>query len=214
MKCHLDEHSLERSLGLLDLSHFIRDDRVFVYTICMTHRDHVQLIEKGIRPSTSLRKKQVWADFGSGEGAFTLALRDVTGPEVEIYSLDLNPVSLKEQKRQFDIVFPNTNIHFLTADFTRSLDVPLLDGILAANSIHFVENKLSVFTAIRKRLKKSGKLIVVEYNVDSGNTWVPYPFSYDTFQQIMMQTGFRNTQLLATIPSKFLNEIYAASAEV
>ena len=61
----------------------------------MVHRDHVSLIEK------SIKKGGIWADFGSGEGAFTLALRDVAGEDVEIYSIDADSHALQKQKNYF-----------------------------------------------------------------------------------------------------------------
>ena len=43
----------------------------------MNHEDHVRLLRKGI-----VEPGGVWADFGSGAGAFTLALADLLGTEV------------------------------------------------------------------------------------------------------------------------------------
>ncbi len=49
----------------------------------MIHEDHVNLLRKGI-----LEPGGVWADLGSGAGAFTLALADLIGSTGEIYSVD------------------------------------------------------------------------------------------------------------------------------
>ncbi|TMD25838.1 MAG: class I SAM-dependent methyltransferase, partial [Chloroflexi bacterium] len=49
----------------------------------MNHEDHVRLLRKGI-----VEPGGVWADFGSGAGAFTLALADLLGTEGSIYSVD------------------------------------------------------------------------------------------------------------------------------
>lgn len=174
----------------------------------MIHRDHVRLIQKGITREIG----EVWTDFGSGEGAFTLALAERVGLDAEIYSVDKNKDSLQVQKEQFERQFPETNIHFLHADFMENLKLPKLDGLLAANSMHFQSNTLAVVEHFMHFLKPGGKFIVVEYNVDNGNRWVPYPFSYSTFKQLAFQAGLRQIELLATIPSGFLQEIYAAQA--
>lgn len=174
----------------------------------MTHQDHVKLIERGIKKKSG----GVWADIGSGDGAFTLALRDIAGSSTEIFSLDKNAESLKRQEKKFQNHFPETNIHFLIADFTKKLELPLLDGILAANSIHFERNTLFVIKQLVKFLKPGGSFIVVEYNVDVGNTWVPYPISFGTFKKLSYDAGLKHCELLATIPSVFLGEIYAAKA--
>lgn len=171
----------------------------------MVHKDHVRLILKAIKPG-----KQVWADLGSGEGAFTLALRDVVGQEVEIFSIDKNAGSLRKQKEAFDQQFPGTNIHYISSDFTKHLDLPPLDGILAANSLHFVEDRVGILKQLKQYLKSKGKLLIVEYNVDHGNLWVPHPFFFETFKTICHESGFKPPELLATEPSRFLKAIYSA----
>jgi hypothetical protein len=52
--------------------------------------------------------------------------------------------------------------------------------------------------------------LMVEYNTDRGNMWVPYPFSYSTWERMSRECGFDHTELLATYPSRFLHEIYSA----
>lgn len=175
----------------------------------MVHSDHVNLIRKAI-----VRPGGVWADFGSGDGAFTLALRDVAGEDVEIYSIDKDRSRLRRQEEVFEGMFPDTNIHFFHADFTESLHLPRLDGILTANSLHYVKDQVPFLRFVKQYLKPSGKLVVVEYNSDSGNMWVPYPLSFLTFQKLIAEAGFKKIRLLATIQSSFLQEIYAAEASL
>lgn len=176
----------------------------------MDHKDHVTLIEKGIARQSG----GVWADIGSGTGAFTLALRDIAGEDVEIFSIDQDRQRLADQKETFDHLFPGTTIHFVAKNFMDDLELPGLDGILAANSIHFEKDTLAVLKHLKQYLKPQGKLLVVEYNIDHGNMWVPYPFSYPRFERLAAEAGFRDTRLLSTISSLFLKEIYAAEARI
>src|SRR5215216_3058591 len=97
----------------------------------MNHNDHVVLLRDGVAG-------KVWADLGSGSGAFTLALADLLGPTGEIYSIDQNASSLREQERAMRAQFPAVNVHYLPTDFTRPLTLPPLDGIVMANSLHFL----------------------------------------------------------------------------
>ena len=62
----------------------------------------------------------------------------------------------------------------------------------------------------RSSLNQNGRFILVEYNVDRGNHWVPYPLSFTSWRQLAQKSGFKQTELLATYPSRFLHEIYAA----
>jgi len=178
------------------------------YTSCMVHKDHVRLIEKGI----SKNGGGVWADFGSGDGAFTLALRDIAGPDVQIFSLDQEKSRLSVQKKEFDQMFPHSHIEYIAADFTGHLDLPPLDGLIAANSIHFFKERTEVIRKLATYLKPRGTFIIVEYNADQGNMWVPHPFTYPQFADFANQAGLKNPQLLATTPSSFLDEIYSAKA--
>jgi SAM-dependent methyltransferase len=76
--------------------------------------------------------------------------------------------------------------------------------------LHFRRDKERVVQAIKKYLRPGGRFVLVEYNVDEGNPWVPYPLSYETWQLLAPQCGLAGTQLLATVPSHFLREIYSA----
>lgn len=173
----------------------------------MIHTDHVNLIKRGIPSSGG-----VWADLGSGTGAFTLALRDIAGEHVTIYSVDRDPEILEIQKRTFAHQFHGTNIIYITADFTKSIELPPLDGVIMANSLHYVKVKMPLLQRVCDYLKENGRLIVVEYNVDTGNWWVPYPLSFQTFQEIVPQAGFTKPRLLNAVSSAFLQEIYASEA--
>ena len=171
----------------------------------MIHNDHVNLLRNGIPGPGG-----VWADLGSGSGAFTLALADLIGATGHIYSVDKDRGALREQERAMRSRFSGTTVHYLTADFTQLLDLPPLDGIVMANSLHYVRKKDPVLQLVRSYLKPGGRLLIVEYNADRGNTWVPYPFSYHTWEVLARQNGFSATQLLATVPSRFFGEIYSA----
>jgi ubiquinone/menaquinone biosynthesis C-methylase UbiE len=173
----------------------------------MNHPDHVRLLRQGIPLPGG-----TWADLGSGTGAFTLALADLIHPAGIIYSVDKDSRALDEQTRVLHTRFPDLAVNYLTADFTHPLDLPPLDGIVMANSLHFLppQEKTGVIRRIRNYLKPGGRLIVVEYNVDLGNMWVPYPFTYSGWQTIAHQAGFASTSLLATHPSHFLREFYSA----
>jgi ubiquinone/menaquinone biosynthesis C-methylase UbiE len=171
----------------------------------MTHEDHLRLLQDGIPGPGG-----VWADLGSGSGAFTLALADLLGPGATIYSVDKNRGGLREQEAAMRSRFPDTTTHYISADFTRPLELPPLDGVVMANSLHYQRHKEPVLQLVRGYLKPGGRFILVEYNTDHGNPWVPRPISYPTWERLALHAGFATTQLLATVPSRFLREIYSA----
>ena len=165
----------------------------------MNHADHVALIEGGVG-----ERGGRWADLGAGEGAFTLALADVAGPDAQIIAVDKDARALRALSGRFE-----TRV----ADFTRPLNLNDLDGVVMANSLHYVRDKEPVLRAVRAMLRPGGRLIVVEYGADRGNPWVPYPFTYARWETIAARSGFKNTRLLKTVPSRWLGSIYSAVSE-
>jgi ubiquinone/menaquinone biosynthesis C-methylase UbiE len=161
-------------------------------------------------PGGSPRGGKTWADFGSGEGAFTLALADLLGPTGAIYTVDRDSRALKVQGRALRDTFPNVTVAPLVADFTLPLELPPLDGIVMAKSLHFERDKLAVLRLVRGYLRPGGRLILVEYDTDHGNPWVPFPLSFRTWVTLAAEAGFRETLRLASVPSRFLGSIYSA----
>ncbi len=175
----------------------------------MEHVDHVSLLRGGISEPGG-----VWADLGSGTGAFTLALADLVGSDGQIYSVDKNRNALRTQEQRMRARFPAVTVHYHVADYTKRLDLPPLDGVLMANSLHFQRDKDPVVQLVRSYLGPVGRLILVEYDTDRGNPWVPHPLSCQTWEALASRNGFVSTTLLMTVPSRFLGQIYSAVSRV
>jgi len=175
----------------------------------MTHKDRVNLIKAGVGSPAGL-----WADLGSGEGAFTMALAELLHPPAEIYSIEKDLNRLNEQKQKFRIQFPDLFVHFIQHDFTKELHLPPLDGIIMANSLHYMSDKNKLVRKIRSYLKDRGCFLLVEYHVKQVNPWVPYPISFKEWTAIAKLSGFRETRLLGTHPSRYQHEIYAALSKI
>jgi ubiquinone/menaquinone biosynthesis C-methylase UbiE len=157
----------------------------------------------------------VWADLGAGMGAFTMALADLLGPTTVIYAVDQDRSALQAQQRSMRERFPQIQVHYVQGDFTRRMALPPLDGMVMANALHFVSNgeKAAVLSRLINYLKPGGRFILVEYNVDRGNMWVPYPLAYATWEALATRAGLTGTRLLATAPSRFLGQIYSAASD-
>lgn len=173
----------------------------------MDHADHVNLL----RPA-NLAQGGSWADLGAGTGAFTLALRELIGAAAEIFAVDKNQGSLKQLAQEFQGRFGDSpGLHLLRFDLgTGKPELPSLDGVVMANSLHYFKDKHKVLVQVRELIKPTGLLLLVEYSVDRGNVWVPYPLSFGTYRTLAPTAGFAEPRLLATHPSSFLREIYSA----
>ena len=173
----------------------------------MDHDDHVRLIRGGVEGAGS-----TWADLGSGTGAFTLALADLLGPSGVIHSVDRDAGALKTQAEAVHRRFPTTTLQQHHADFSGPLALPPLDGVVMANSLHFVRDKGPILALVRGLLRPRGGLVLVEYDADRGNPWVPFPISSRTWLELATTAGFEDTRELARVPSRFLGAIYSASS--
>ena len=151
----------------------------------------------------------VWADLGCGDGIFTAALVTLLKPGSHIYAVDKSLRALESLARNFAESYPAAAPHPVHADFTRPLSLPPLDGLLMANSLHFVRHKQPLLARLVTLLKPGGRLILVEYNANRGNFAVPHPLDETDFLALAAEVSLRQPRILASIPSTFLGEMYA-----
>lgn len=171
----------------------------------MNHDDHVDLLRDGVQVESGQ-----WADLGCGDGAFTLALADLLGAKSVIHAVDTDQRALARLEKRASSRFPDAHVRTRTADFTDPLELPALDGIVMANALHFYRRKEPIIQSIRGLLKPDGRFILVEYNSDSGNRWVPHPISFERWERLAGECGFSRVEKLGAKPSSFLGEIYSA----
>lgn len=171
----------------------------------MDHADHVGLIAGGVSGAGG-----VWADVGSGDGAFTLALADLLGPGGRIVSIDRDAAALRRQADRIRAQFPRVSLETRLADFTEPLVLPALDGLVMANSLHFVRSKERVIRSLAAAVRPGGRFVLVEYDADAGNPWVPFPVSFPSWEKLAAESGLVDTRLIGRVPSRFLGAIYSA----
>jgi SAM-dependent methyltransferase len=173
------------------------------------HADHVALLRAGL---DGVAPGERWADIGAGSGAFTLALAELLGPGATVIAVDRDAGALRGNARAMAARFPSVGLETLVADLDQPLGVDGLDGIVAANSLHFVARDRQVETVRRlaSLVRPSGRFLVVEYDADRGNPWVPYPFSFESWRLLTEEAGLRETTRIGRVPSRFLGAIYSA----
>lgn len=171
----------------------------------MTHEDALSLIEAGVRTPGG-----TWADLGAGAGVFAQALSELIGPAGSVIAVDRDARALAY------IEAPPASgaaIRTLHADFTEPLALNNLDGILLANSLHFVMRQERVLRQLVHYLKPQGQVLVVEYDNEQRSPWNPFPLPFKRFQQLAVAVGLRDVQELSRRPSLFGGrELYAAVA--
>jgi SAM-dependent methyltransferase len=173
----------------------------------MDHHDHVELLRAAVDGTGG-----TWADIGAGRGAFTLALADLVGPGGTVIAVDRDAASLRDNARAVTGRFPAVIHTTLVADLTGPLALPPLDGLVAANSLHYVpgDRQVEVVRRLAAHLKPGAPFVVVEYDADRGNPWVPHPFSATTWHAMAIDAGLEPPRVIGRVPSRFLGAIYAA----
>ena len=173
----------------------------------MDHADHVELL----RPAVTVAGG-TWADIGAGSGAFTLALADLLGPGARIVAVDRDAAALRANAEAVRARFPATDLDTLIADVAGPLELPALDGLVAANSLHYVprDRQVATIRSLAEHLRPGAPFIVVEYDADRGNPWVPHPFSTRAWADLATAAGLEETTVIGRVPSRFLGAIYSA----
>jgi ubiquinone/menaquinone biosynthesis C-methylase UbiE len=171
------------------------------------HRDHVALIRDGVEGAGPR-----WLELGAGEGAFTLALADLLANRGSILASDRDERVLRFAAEAVGRRFPDVSLETRAFDYSEGLPDGPFDGVLAANTLHFVRDRDATLRAIRSALVPGGRLVIVEYDADRGNPWVPHPFSFVTWRREATRAGFDEPRRIGRVPSRFLGAIYAAVA--
>jgi trans-aconitate methyltransferase len=147
-----------------------------------------------------------WADLGAGQGLFTQALSTLLAPGSKIYAVDKIVQQIKPARN-------SVAIDFVQADFiTDDLALPMLNGVLMANALHFVRDKPALIARLKNYLLPQAGFIIVEYAIEKANRWVPYPVSIAELKELFAAAGYDYIEKTGEVDSVY-NEgkIYACS---
>jgi ubiquinone/menaquinone biosynthesis C-methylase UbiE len=162
----------------------------------MELNEAISLIQTtGIESGTT----QTWADLGSGSGLFTRALAHMLGAKSKIYAVDKTQASFKLKSISNEIQIIPIQLDFLKDP----LDLKNLNGILMANALHFVPDKKKFLGNTRAWFKNRPKFLIVEYDTDKPNPYIPYPLSFVTLQNLFQNAGFSSIVKITEMPSLY-----------
>jgi SAM-dependent methyltransferase len=149
-----------------------------------------------------------WADLGCGTGTFTLALADLLSPGSAIHAMDRDRSAL----RKIPSAHGGVRISTHRGDFMgRTWPFDNLDGILMANSLHFVENQPAFIRDCEPRMTTRRRFLIVEYDTEEPSRWVPYPVSRARLTSLFTRAGYSSIGILRSRPSVFRRAaLYAA----
>jgi SAM-dependent methyltransferase len=149
-----------------------------------------------------------WADLGCGTGTFTLALADLLSPGSAIHAMDRDGRAL----RHIPPWHKNISITTHHGDFTHGVwPFANLDGILLANSLHYVDDQATFIRACEPRMTGRRRFVIVEYDTDESSRWVPHPVSPARLTSLFTDAGYSSIRMLCSRPSVYRRAaLYAA----
>jgi len=158
-------------------------------------------------PLIEREQPQSWCDLGSGSGTFTIVLARLLAPGSTIYAVDIDQRALEAIPEQYNSV----TIRKIAGDIrSPTLRLPTVDGILMANSLHFIQQQESL---IARLLFLASSFLIVEYERSKPNRWGPYPVAFERLRQLFTEAGVRRVEKISTRPSLFGGTLYSAFAE-
>lgn len=154
-----------------------------------------------------------WADLGSGDGTFTLALAGLLAPGSVIHAMDRDEAAL----RRIPAASRQVRIETHCGDFTQQpWPFDRLDGILMANSLHYVADQPSFVRGCAPYLQSPHRFLIVEYDMDprDRNAWVPYPLNQARLRTVFAAAGYASITMLGSRHSLYRRTtLYAALIE-
>jgi trans-aconitate methyltransferase len=153
-------------------------------------------------------RPMIWADLGCGDGTFTLALASLLGPGSTVHAMDRDASALRRIPSEQHGVRIKTH----RGDFTNATwPFADLDGILMANSLHYVEDQAAFIRACTPRMTSRRCFLIVEYDTNDANRWVPHPVSRTRLRAVFASAGYSSIRILRSRPSVYRRaSLYAA----
>jgi ubiquinone/menaquinone biosynthesis C-methylase UbiE len=149
-----------------------------------------------------------WADLGCGDGVFTRALAGILPRGSVIHAIDRDRAALRRIPKDYE----GRTIVTHVGDFTaQPWPFSALDGVLLANSLHYVSHQPTLIRDCKRNMTSHGSFLIVEYDTDVPNRWVPHPVSFASLERMFGAAGYASIRMLGARPSIYQRaRIYAA----
>jgi ubiquinone/menaquinone biosynthesis C-methylase UbiE len=154
-------------------------------------RDDWQQAERVIQ-SLQIQPGHTIADLGAGSGYFTFVLAQAAGPTGKVYAVDIDKdmtelVARKARERNAE----NVEV-ILAKPEDPSLPDRSIDLVFTANTYHHIDNRVRYFAGLRKALRPTGRVAVIDF--DRRSWWAGLMKHYTPSEFIkreMEQAGYR-----------------------
>jgi SAM-dependent methyltransferase len=176
----------------------------------VTLDDAIELLRPAIDPAAS-----TWADLGAGVGTFTEALASILDRDSRILAVDSDRDAIAALETVADRTPPHGRIVVAMGDIEKPHDIATLvamapDGVLLSNVLHYLRNPAIALRSIGEIIRPDGRIVIIEYDRESGNRWVPYPLAPERLAGIAAMAGLSDPRVVARRPSRYQGDMYCA----
>lgn len=135
-----------------------------------------------------------------------MALAQLLAAGSTIHAVDRDHRALAGIPDQYDGV----EVRKIVGDLNDAgLSLPTVDGILIANTLHFIRQQKDLLTRL---LSVTDCILIVEYERFLPNPWGPYPVGFQKFRKLCSRIGVQRVERFGTRPSQFGGTMYSALA--
>ena len=156
----------------------------------MSEERQQQLPASSIIEMMWIGKNDTFADFGAGNGYFTLPI--ATFVDAKVYAIDAEPKMLKflEERATEQAL---TNIAYLHATIEDTpIETASLDKVLTSRTIHHAMHMDNTLAEMKRVLKPNGELFIIEFYKDEKIDGPPMEMRIDPAEMVdlLEEAGF------------------------
>jgi trans-aconitate methyltransferase len=161
-----------------------------------------------IRFRAKTESPEIWADLRCGSGLFTKALASLLPKGSRIHAVDMDSKAIQKIPKEYDGISIETSVMDFSSE---EISFHQMDGFLMANSLHYVKDKEPFLVRMMDALKESGSFLLVDYDMNKANRWVPYSLPIKAAEELFFKCKARSFELLNKRKSAFGDQMmYAA----
>jgi ubiquinone/menaquinone biosynthesis C-methylase UbiE len=123
---------------------------------------------KKIVAAAGVKKGESIADIGAGTGLYTFLFADAVGKKGKVMAVDISKAFLEHIKKQAKVKKRGNVVVVEGGNDSPNLQDASVDRIFICDTYHHFENPSALLKAMRRALKPSGELVLVEFIREEG----------------------------------------------
>ncbi|MBM9579227.1 methyltransferase domain-containing protein [Leptospira sp. 201903070] len=112
-----------------------------------------------------IKRGQIIADLGAGNGYFTKYLSREVGETGKVYAIEVEPDMVSKLRTKFSDHQPS-NVQIILGNATNPNLPEKVDLIFSCNTYHHIENRSAYFSELKKLLKSEGRIAIIDHKDD------------------------------------------------